>query len=182
MHSLRFYSFRRGSLIRALACSEQGNAQTLARRSWRAPRGSAARLQPVLGRSAIAVALSLWSAKQTFYNAEPFRVQRFSAHWLSCPTIPVGCVALVALLAVQIRMHPRTLDAFILLCGFVRSRPIALRVPPQSGEGVRESGWPLSRGERLAKFVQGHGAIFLLLYAKMTSPFVNGSRFVSLVS
>jgi hypothetical protein len=36
---------------------------------------------------------------------------------------------------------------------FVRSRPIALAIPPQSGEGVRESGWRLGRGEGLAKIV-----------------------------
>ena len=53
-------------------------------------------------------------------------------------------------------MHPRTLASFILLSGFVRSRPIAFGVKPQSGKRLRESGWRLSRGEGLAKFVQGH--------------------------
>lgn len=53
-------------------------------------------------------------------------------------------------------MHPRTVAPFILLRGFVRPRPIALAIPPQSREGVRESGWRLGRGEGLAKFVQGH--------------------------
>ena len=47
----------------------------------------------------------------------------------------------------QVGVHPRTLDAFVLLSGFVRSRPIALGIPPESGEGVRESGWRLGRGE-----------------------------------
>ena len=58
----------------------------------------------------------------------------------------------------------------------------ALDIPPQPGEGVRESGWRLGRGERLAKCVQGQGAIFskyadtnddVLLCAKVASPFVN---------
>jgi len=71
---------------------------------------------------------------------------------------------------------------FVLLSGFVRSLPIALAIPPQSYEGVRQSGWRLGHGERLTKFVQGHGAIFskyadtnddVLLYAKVASPFVN---------
>ena len=53
-------------------------------------------------------------------------------------------------------MYPRAIDSFVLLGGFVRSRPIALGIPPQSGEGVRESGWWLGRGKGLAKFVQGH--------------------------
>jgi hypothetical protein len=38
------------------------------------------------------------------------------------------------------------------------ARPIALRIPPQPDEGVRESCWRLGRGERLAKFVQGHSS------------------------
>ncbi len=45
------------------------------------------------------------------------------------------------------RMHPRTLDPFVLLSGFVRSLPVALAIPPQSGERVREFGWRVGRGE-----------------------------------
>jgi len=44
--------------------------------------------------------------------------------------LPVRRVALVAFLAVKIGMYPRTLDAFVLLSGFVRSCPIALAIPP----------------------------------------------------
>jgi hypothetical protein len=43
-------------------------------------------------------------------------------------------------------MHPRTLGTFVLLGGFVCPRPIALGIPPQPGEGVRESRWRLGRG------------------------------------
>ena len=88
----------------------------------------------------------------------PFPVERLPANGFTGPTIPVGGVALVALLAVQVRMHPRSLDALVLLRGFVRPLPIALGIPPQPGEGVRESGWRLGRGEGLAKFIQGHFA------------------------
>ncbi len=56
-------------------------------------------------------------------------------------------------------MNPRTLDTFILLSAFVRLRPITLRIPPKSSEGVRESGWRFSLGERLAEFVQGHNVV-----------------------
>src|ERR1700733_10679312 len=59
---------------------------------------------------------------------------------LACPTVPVGGVALFALLAVQVRMHPRSLDAFVLLRGLVPPRPIPPGIPPQPGEGVRERG------------------------------------------
>lgn len=103
--------------------------------------------------------LSLWLAKQTFDNAEPFPVERLPAHGFTSPTIPVSGVALVALLAVEIRVNPRSLDAFVLLGGFVRSRPISLGIPPQPGEGVRESGRRLGRGERLAKFIQGRSGL-----------------------
>jgi hypothetical protein len=41
----------------------------------------------------------------------------------------------------------------------VRSIPISLGIPPQSGERVRESGWRHGRGERLAKTVQGHSGL-----------------------
>lgn len=42
--------------------------------------------------------------------------------------------------AQRLGMHPRTLDAFAMLRGLVRPSPIALGVPPQSGEGVHQSG------------------------------------------
>jgi hypothetical protein len=85
----------------------------------------------------IAVALSLWSDKQTFDNAEPFPVEWLSANGLACPVVPIGCVALIALLPVQVGVYPRSLDPFVLLSGFVRSLPVALASPPQSGERVR---------------------------------------------
>jgi hypothetical protein len=124
--------------------------------------------------------LSFWLAKQTFDNAEPFPVEWFSANGFARSAIPIGGVALIAFLAMQVGVYPRSLDAFVLLCGFVRPRPIAFGIPPQPGKGVRESAWRLARSERLAKIVQGHGAIFskhadtnddVLLYANVASPF-----------
>ena len=53
-------------------------------------------------------------------------------------------------------MNPRTIASFILLRRFVRSLPIALAIPPQSGEGESESGWRIGCDEGLAEFVQGH--------------------------
>jgi hypothetical protein len=38
-------------------------------------------------------------------------------------------------------MNPRAILAFVLLGKLVRSRPIAFAIPPESGEGKRESGW-----------------------------------------
>ena len=50
-------------------------------------------------------------------------------------------------IAVQVGMHPRPLDALVLLGRLVRPLPIALRIPPQSGESESESDWRLGRGE-----------------------------------
>ena len=46
-------------------------------------------------------------------------------------------------------MNPRTLGAFVLLGRFVGSCPIVLGIPPQSGEGERESGWVFDSVSRL---------------------------------
>ena len=40
----------------------------------------------------------------------------------------------IAFLAMQVGVHPRTLGPFVLLSGFVGSRPIALGVPPETRE------------------------------------------------
>jgi len=49
--------------------------------------------------------------------------------------LPAGCtihrIVLITFFAVQIGMHARPLDALVLLRGLVRSRPIALGIPPQ---------------------------------------------------
>lgn len=46
----------------------------------------------------------------------------------------------------QVCVNPRSLDAVILLSGFMRSRPIAFDVPPQSGEREGESWGRFGRG------------------------------------
>jgi hypothetical protein len=69
-------------------------------------------------------------SQQSLNDAYPFRIERFPANGLACPTIPVRGVALIALLPVQVRMHPRTFGTFVLLSGFMRPLPIALGIPP----------------------------------------------------
>jgi hypothetical protein len=69
-------------------------------------------------------------SQQISHDAQPFRIEWLSAHRLPRPTIPVGCVALIAFLAMQVGVHPRTLDAFVLLGGFVCLSPMALGIPP----------------------------------------------------
>jgi hypothetical protein len=69
-------------------------------------------------------------SQQASQDAEPFRIQWLSANWFSCSAVPVDCVALVAFFAMKISMNPTTLGAFVLLCGFVRPCPVALRIPP----------------------------------------------------
>jgi hypothetical protein len=95
-------------------------------------------------------------SQQSSHDAEPFCIERLYAHGLTSPTVPVCRVALIAFFAMQVGMYPRALHAFVLLGRFVCSRPIAFGIPPQSDEGVRESGWWLGSGEGFTKFVQGH--------------------------
>lgn len=86
-------------------------------------------------------------SQQSFHDAEPFHIERFSAHRLPRPTVPVRRVALIAFLAVQVGMNPRTFRAFVLLSRFVRPIPVALAVPPQADEGECESRRRLGGGE-----------------------------------
>ena len=68
--------------------------------------------------------------QQSSQDAEPFGIEWLSANGLAYTTIPIGCVALIAFLAVKVGMHPRTLASFILLSRLVGSRPIVLGIPP----------------------------------------------------
>jgi len=86
----------------------------------------------------------------------PFGIERLSAYRLPRSTIPIDCVALIAFLAMQIGMDPRTLRAFIVLGRFMRLFPIALGVPPQAEECMCEFRRRFGCGERLAKIVHGH--------------------------
>lgn len=92
-------------------------------------------------------------SQQISRDVKPFRVERLAANWLTCPAIPVRGVALVAFFAMQIRMYPRTLDAFVLLGEFVRPLPIALSIPPQTRERETEARRRLGRGEGFTKIV-----------------------------
>jgi len=47
-------------------------------------------------------------------------------------------------------------DSLILLRRFMRSLPIVFRVPPQSGESGRQSGWRFICSEGLAEVIEGH--------------------------
>jgi hypothetical protein len=63
---------------------------------------------------------------------------------------------LIAFLAVQVCVNPRTFDALILLGGRVRRFPISLRIPPESSEGMCQCGWWFGSREGLLEFVEGH--------------------------
>jgi hypothetical protein len=94
--------------------------------------------------------------QQLSRDAEPFRIEWFSANGLTCATIPVGGIALIAFLAMKVGVHPRTIGSFVLLGRFVGLRPIAFGIPPQAGEGLCKLGGRFGLGERLTKIVQGH--------------------------
>jgi hypothetical protein len=86
-------------------------------------------------------------SQQSYHDAQPFRIERLFANGFASAMIPVRRVVLIAFLAVQICVNPRAILAFVLLGGFVRSFPVALGIPPQSGKGECESCWRLGRGE-----------------------------------
>ena len=54
-------------------------------------------------------------SQQFLNDACPFRIQRLPAHGLACPSIPVGGVALIALLAMEVGVNSRTLNTLVLL-------------------------------------------------------------------
>jgi hypothetical protein len=91
-------------------------------------------------------------SQQRIHDGEPLRFEGLPANGLACATVPVGGIALIAFLTVQVSVNPRAI-AFVLLGRFVCSRPIAFGIPPQPGEGVRESGWRIGCGQRLTKFI-----------------------------
>lgn len=74
--------------------------------------------------------------QQLLDDAEPFCIERFSTNGLPCAAVPIGSVVPIAFRPMEVGVNPRALSSFVLLGGFVRPLPIALAVPPQSGEGV----------------------------------------------
>ena len=44
------------------------------------------------------------------YDAEPFSIERFPAHRLASPAIPVGSITHIAFLAMQVGVNPRNAD------------------------------------------------------------------------
>jgi len=99
------------------------------------------------------------SCQQFLYETEPLRIERLPAHRLFRPAIPVLRIALITFLAMQVGVNPRPFDALVPLGGLVCPPPIALAIPPQTSERVRESVWQFGRYERLAKVVYGHSEI-----------------------
>lgn len=78
------------------------------------------------------------SSQQSGNDAFPFHIERVPAHRLSGAAVPVSGVSLIALFAMEVGVNPGTFRSLVLLSGFVRSFPIVLGIPPQTGEGMRE--------------------------------------------
>ena len=64
----------------------------------------------------------------------PFLVERRSAGRLAGATVPIGGVAGVAFLAMEVGVDPIAIPALVSLCGFVCAVPIAARVKPQRAQ------------------------------------------------
>ena len=52
------------------------------------------------------------SSQQCLHDAQPFRVQRLFAHRLACTVVPIGCVARIAFLTVQVSSAPAGIVSF----------------------------------------------------------------------
>src|SRR5271166_5172709 len=81
----------------------------------------------------------------------PFLVERRPADRLAGATVPIGGVAGVAFLAMQIGVDPIALPALVSLCGFVRAVPIAARVKPQRAQSRAQIRRRRSEAERGAE-------------------------------
>lgn len=76
-------------------------------------------------------------SEQSRHQLDPFVFEPLAANRFACPTVPVGGIILIAFFPMQVGVHPRTFDSRVLLRRFVSSLPLALSIPPQSGERVR---------------------------------------------
>src|SRR6266581_2230673 len=81
-------------------------------------------------------------------------IKRSLRRSLPSATVPISRVRNISLFAMQVGVDPCASGAFVLLGRFVSARPIALGIPPQSGQ--RELGGRVLVLERIAKFLQGH--------------------------
>jgi hypothetical protein len=80
-------------------------------------------------------------SQQISRDAKPFHIEWFSANGLACPTVPILCVVLIAFFPMQVGVYPRSITAFVLLSGLMRSLPITFGIPPKTDEREGESGW-----------------------------------------
>ena len=76
--------------------------------------------------------------KQCLGDRRPFLVERSLADRLARAAIPIGGVAGVALLAMQIGVHPVARPALVGLRRFMRAVPIPSRVEPQRAQGLAQ--------------------------------------------
>src|SRR5581483_9497335 len=70
--------------------------------------------------------------------------------------VPVICIRLVAFLAVQVRMDPRSRRTFVLLRGFMSLVPVAFGIPPESRQGGAQSVGRCVLPQGLAKLIERH--------------------------
>jgi len=68
--------------------------------------------------------------EQRFDDFFAFSIKRTLTHRLAGATVPVSGVILIAFLAMEIGVNPRSVGALVLLGGLVRPRPIVLGIPP----------------------------------------------------
>src|SRR5580704_6857419 len=145
-------AIRPGPSPRSFAMGRPRPASTSGHRPRRSPCCSAP-----LARTP-APALSSSVLEQRRRDRLPFLVERGFADRLLCASIPVGGVTGVALLSVQIGVHPVAGAALVGLRGVVRAVPVALRVEPKRAQRMAERRGGLVGWERGAEAGQVHGS------------------------
>src|SRR5262249_18234949 len=92
------------------------------------------------------------AAKQVERDAPPLEVERVGRDRLTGAFVPVGGVAEIAFLAMQVRMHPGGVRILDVLGEMMRSVPFAARIVPQRAHERRK----LADVRRRSQFVNGH--------------------------
>src|SRR5271165_1615351 len=87
------------------------------------------------------------SSQERVRNRRPFLLQRGSTDRLAGAAVPIGGVAGVALLAVQVSVDPVPCPALVRLRRLVRAVPVALGVAPKRDERQVQIGRRGSRGQ-----------------------------------
>ena len=98
------------------------------------------------------------SPKECLCNLKPLFLKRIPGWGLSRPLVPIRRIGRISFLSVQICVYPSARLIFVLLRGFVSSRPVAFSVPPQSSKRIAQPGGRFISKQGFAELLQVHEA------------------------